>query len=111
VIVSHDREFLARTVTRIVELDLAQQQVGVYDGGYDSYLAERAVARRHAREAYEEYDDRLGGLKDRARCSATGWPRASATPAARPPTTTRSAARRAPRPARSRPRRPARPSG
>jgi ATPase subunit of ABC transporter with duplicated ATPase domains len=26
VIVSHDREFLARTVTRVVELDLAQQQ-------------------------------------------------------------------------------------
>src|SRR4051812_26828434 len=66
VIVSHDREFLARTVTRIVELDLAQQQVGVYDGGYDSYLAERAVARRHAREDYEEYEDKLGGLKDRA---------------------------------------------
>jgi ATPase subunit of ABC transporter with duplicated ATPase domains len=66
VIVSHDREFLARTVTRIVELDLAQQQVGVYDGSYDSYLAEREVARRHAREAYEDYDDRIGGLKDRA---------------------------------------------
>ena len=65
-IVSHDREFLARTVNRVVELDLAQQQVGVYEGGYDSYLAEREVARRHAREAYEEYDDRLGGLKDRA---------------------------------------------
>jgi ATPase subunit of ABC transporter with duplicated ATPase domains len=66
VIVSHDREFLARTVTRIVELDLAQQQVGVYDGGYDSYLAEREVARRHAREAYEEYDDKLGSPRDRA---------------------------------------------
>jgi ATPase subunit of ABC transporter with duplicated ATPase domains len=66
VIVSHDREFLARTVTRVVELDLAQQQVGVYDGGYDSYLAEREVARRHAREAYEEYDDRVDSLKDRA---------------------------------------------
>ena len=31
VVVSHDREFLARTVNRIVELDLAQQQVGVYE--------------------------------------------------------------------------------
>jgi ATPase subunit of ABC transporter with duplicated ATPase domains len=71
VIVSHDREFLARTVTRVVELDLAQQQVGVYDGGYDSYLAEREVARRHAREAYEEYDDKLGGLKDRAQMQRT----------------------------------------
>ena len=66
VVVSHDREFLARTVNRIVELDLAQQKVGVYDGGYESYLAEREVARRHAREAYEEYDDKLGSLKARA---------------------------------------------
>ena len=66
VIVSHDREFLARTVNRVVELDLVQQKVGVYDGGYDSYLAEREVARRHAREAYEEYDEKLVGLKERA---------------------------------------------
>ncbi len=65
-IVSHDREFLARTVNRIVELDLAQQRVGIYDGGYEAYLAEREVARRHAREAYEEYADTLDGLKARA---------------------------------------------
>jgi ATPase subunit of ABC transporter with duplicated ATPase domains len=65
-IVSHDREFLARTVNRVVELDLVQQQVGVYDGGYDSYLAEREVARRHARQEFEEYADTLSGLKDRA---------------------------------------------
>ncbi|MEJ3652422.1 ABC-F family ATP-binding cassette domain-containing protein [Actinomycetes bacterium KLBMP 9759] len=66
VIVSHDREFLARTVNRIVELDIAQRRVGVYEGGYDSYLAERAIARQHARDDYEEYADRLGALKDRA---------------------------------------------
>ncbi|HEY0403103.1 MAG TPA: ATP-binding cassette domain-containing protein, partial [Blastococcus sp.] len=48
VVVSHDREFLARTVTRVVELDLAQQLVRVHDGGYDAYLVERDVARRHA---------------------------------------------------------------
>jgi ATPase subunit of ABC transporter with duplicated ATPase domains len=66
VIVSHDREFLARTVNRVVELDLAQQQVGVYDGGYEAYLVEREVARRHAREAYEEFAGQLSGLKERA---------------------------------------------
>ncbi|MEP7019192.1 MAG: ABC-F family ATP-binding cassette domain-containing protein [Pseudonocardiales bacterium] len=66
VIVSHDREFLARTVSQIVELDLAQQHVGVYAGGYDSYLAEREVACRHARESFEVYADKLGELKDRA---------------------------------------------
>lgn len=67
VLVSHDREFLARCVTRIVELDLAQNQVAVYDGGYDSYLEERAVNRRHAREAYDEFADKKADLVSRAR--------------------------------------------
>lgn len=67
VLVSHDREFLARCVTRIVELDLAQNQVAVYDGGYDSFLEERAVARRHAREAYDEYAGRKADLVAKAR--------------------------------------------
>ncbi len=67
VLVSHDREFLARCVTRIVELDLAQQQVSVYDGGYDAFLEERAVARRHAREAYEEFATQKADLQGRAR--------------------------------------------
>ncbi|WP_226367683.1 ABC-F family ATP-binding cassette domain-containing protein [Pseudonocardia sp. ICBG162] len=66
VLVSHDREFLARTVNRIVELDLVQQRIDVYDGGYESYLAEREVARRHAREDYEEYAGKLGTLQQRA---------------------------------------------
>jgi ATPase subunit of ABC transporter with duplicated ATPase domains len=67
VIVSHDREFLARTVTRVVELDLVQQQVGVYDGGYDAYLTERARSRQHAREAYDAFADTRAGLEARAR--------------------------------------------
>ncbi|GAB3439130.1 ABC-F family ATP-binding cassette domain-containing protein [Actinophytocola sediminis] len=67
VVVSHDREFLARTVTGVVELDLAQQQVNSYGGGYESYLAERAVERRHARERYEEYAGTKAALEQRAR--------------------------------------------
>ncbi|MDP9398562.1 MAG: ATP-binding cassette domain-containing protein [Actinomycetota bacterium] len=67
VVVSHDREFLARTVTRVVELDLAQQQVNVYGGGYESYLEEREVGRRHAREEFEEYAGTRAELVDRAR--------------------------------------------
>ncbi|MHA7189248.1 ABC-F family ATP-binding cassette domain-containing protein [Arthrobacter sp. MDT2-16] len=67
VLVSHDREFLARCVTTVVELDLAQNKVAVYDGGYDAFLEERAVARRHAREAYEEYADKKQDLVSRAR--------------------------------------------
>jgi ATPase subunit of ABC transporter with duplicated ATPase domains len=67
VVVSHDREFLARTVTEVVELDLPQQQINHYDGGYQSYLDEREIARRHAREEYEQFSDRKQDLTDRAR--------------------------------------------
>src|SRR4051812_8996546 len=67
VVVSHDREFLARTVTRVVELDLAQQLVRVHDGGYEAYLVEREVARRHAREEYDEFAETKAGLEARAR--------------------------------------------
>ncbi|MEV4050442.1 ABC-F family ATP-binding cassette domain-containing protein [Amycolatopsis sp. NPDC049688] len=67
VLVSHDREFLARTVDRVVELDLVQQQVNVFGGGYESYLEEREVARRHAREDYEEYADTKASLEARGR--------------------------------------------
>lgn len=67
VLVSHDREFLARTVTRVLELDLAQNTTTVFGGGYDSYLDERAVARRHRREQYEEFADKKADLVARAR--------------------------------------------
>jgi ATPase subunit of ABC transporter with duplicated ATPase domains len=67
VLVSHDREFLARTVTRVVELDLAQRQINVYGGGYEAYLTEREVKRRHAREAYEGYAETRSSLEERGR--------------------------------------------
>ena len=72
VVVSHDREFLSRTVTRVVELDLAQQQVRTYGGGYAAYLEEREVARRHAREEYDRYAETRAGLEERAR-SQRAW--------------------------------------
>jgi ATPase subunit of ABC transporter with duplicated ATPase domains len=72
ILVSHDREFLTRTVTQVVELDLAQRQVRSYGGGYAAYLAEREVARRHAREAYDEYAETRSSLEERAR-SQRAW--------------------------------------
>jgi ATPase subunit of ABC transporter with duplicated ATPase domains len=71
-VVSHDREFLARTVTKVLELDLAQQQIRIYGGGYGAYLEEREVARRHAREEFEEFADRKDSLLERARMQR-GW--------------------------------------
>lgn len=67
VLVSHDREFLARTVTHILELDLAQNTTTVFGGGYESYLHEREVGRRHRRDQYEEFADKKADLVARAR--------------------------------------------
>ena len=67
VLVSHDREFLARCVTRVLELDLAQGSNTVFGGGYDAYLEERATARRHKREQYDEFADKKADLVGRAR--------------------------------------------
>ncbi|BCJ60065.1 ABC-F family ATP-binding cassette domain-containing protein [Micromonospora endophytica] len=72
VVVSHDREFLTRTVTRVLELDLHQQQINHFGGGYGAYLEEREVARRQARAEYEEYADTKAGLEARAR-SQRAW--------------------------------------
>ncbi|MCR2784396.1 MULTISPECIES: ABC-F family ATP-binding cassette domain-containing protein [unclassified Microbacterium] len=67
VLVSHDREFLARCVTRVLELDLAQGSNQVFGGGYDAYLEERATLRRHQREKYDEFADKKADLVSRAR--------------------------------------------
>ncbi|MEU5686819.1 heme ABC transporter ATP-binding protein [Streptomyces venezuelae] len=66
VVVSHDREFLTRTVTQVLELDRAQQQVRHYGGGYTTYLQEAERARHQARAQYEEYAERKAALQDRA---------------------------------------------
>lgn len=65
VVISHDREFLTRTVTKVLELDLAQQQITLYGGGYDAYLEERDRARRHAREDFEEFAGKKAALEAR----------------------------------------------
>ncbi|MGW0037516.1 ABC-F family ATP-binding cassette domain-containing protein [Gordonia sp. NPDC003376] len=69
VLVSHDREFLARSVTRVMEIDAAQHTNALYGGGYESYLEERAVLRRHKREEYEEFAAKKADLVARARAT------------------------------------------
>jgi ATPase subunit of ABC transporter with duplicated ATPase domains len=51
----------------VLELDVAQQQVRHFGGGYTAYLEEREVARRHAREEYEDFADTRAALEARAR--------------------------------------------
>ncbi|PZF14770.1 ABC transporter ATP-binding protein [Curtobacterium sp. MCPF17_011] len=67
VLVSHDREFLARSVTAVLELDLAQSSNRLFGGGYDAYLEEREIARQHKRDAYDEFASTKADLVSRAR--------------------------------------------
>jgi ATPase subunit of ABC transporter with duplicated ATPase domains len=65
VLVSHDRAFLERTTTAVVELDEHTRTASRFEGGWTAYLEERATARRHAEEAYEEYATTRGDLQGR----------------------------------------------
>lgn len=67
VLVSHDREFLARSVTSVLELDLAQSSNRLFGGGYDSFLEEREIARQHKLDAYDEFASTKADLVSRAR--------------------------------------------
>ncbi len=66
VIVSHDRAFLDRTITSVLELDEHAHSATEYAGGWQSYLDEHATARRHAEERYAQYRSQRGELLDRA---------------------------------------------
>ncbi|MEW1951827.1 ABC-F family ATP-binding cassette domain-containing protein [Terrabacter sp. NPDC080008] len=54
-IASHDRAFLDAVATDVVELDVKQQRIGHYSGGWSDFVAQRELARAHAWEAYEGY--------------------------------------------------------
>jgi ATPase subunit of ABC transporter with duplicated ATPase domains len=64
--VSHDRTFLERTATDVVEIDHHTHRAAWFSGGWAAFLAERELARQHARDAYEEYDGKRRNLLDRA---------------------------------------------
>jgi ATPase subunit of ABC transporter with duplicated ATPase domains len=67
VVVSHDRAFLERTVTSVLEIDDQDHTAVRYDGGWDAYQHERAAARRLAEEAYATFVERRESLTERAR--------------------------------------------
>jgi ATPase subunit of ABC transporter with duplicated ATPase domains len=67
VVVSHDRAFLERVVTHVLDLDEHTHEGRLFAGGWTAYLADRATARRHAEEAYDTYQAKRSELADRAR--------------------------------------------
>ena len=83
VIVSHDRAFLARTVTRVLEIDEIAHTASEYGGGWAGYLELRATAARHAEERFDAYATERARLEARAgrqrQWSETGVRRAKAS--------------------------------
>jgi ATPase subunit of ABC transporter with duplicated ATPase domains len=57
VVVSHDREFLDRTVTRIVAFDAETRRVTEFAGTYEAFARQRALALERQRQAYGDYVD------------------------------------------------------
>ncbi len=67
VVVSHDRAFLEQVVNAVVDIDESSHRASWYGGGFASYLETKAVARRHAEEAYASYVDERDRLRQRER--------------------------------------------
>jgi len=72
VIVSHDRAFLDRTVTRVVELDEWTHGATEYAGGWTEYETERARRRARGYERWEGYVAEKERIEEQAR-RMQGW--------------------------------------
>ena len=67
VVVSHDRAFLDRSVTRIVELQEESHRAVEYAGGWSDYVAQRELARSQQYEAFDKYRTEKQTLTERMR--------------------------------------------
>ena len=98
VVVSHDREFLDRTVNRIVELESGTERVHQYTGGWSEYEAARERARSEHERAFAQWSDeraRFGELhRDRREQARVGGKQADRRGTHALMSKTRAAARR-----------------
>ena len=67
VVVSHDRDFLDRTVERVVELDEWTHHATEFAGGWSEYEQARAAALRRQAEAYGAYEGEKARLGEQLR--------------------------------------------
>ncbi|MHA4774662.1 ABC-F family ATP-binding cassette domain-containing protein [Streptomyces sp. MSC1_001] len=72
VAVSHDRTFLERVTTAIVEVDADRRALVRHGDGYAGYRAAREAARRRWEEAYAQWCDETARLKAYAATTARG---------------------------------------
>ena len=69
-LVSHDRQFLNRTVNQIFEIDEHAHHLKKYDGNYDSYVLAKAAERATWEEDYERQQEEIKELRKRMRETA-----------------------------------------
>ena len=62
-VVSHDREFLNRTITTIVEIDEQTRSMRRYNGDYDTYAAAKLREREQQQREYEAQQEEIAGLR------------------------------------------------
>ncbi|MFD9634306.1 ATP-binding cassette domain-containing protein, partial [Streptomyces violascens] len=72
VAVSHDRTFLERVTTAVLEVDVDRQAVVRYGGGYAGFRADRAAARHRWEQAYVEWCAEVARLESYAATTAHG---------------------------------------
>jgi ATPase subunit of ABC transporter with duplicated ATPase domains len=65
IVVSHDREFLDRTVDRILEIEEESHRGVEYAGGWTEYVERKGLARRQGYARYEEYTTKRDALRNR----------------------------------------------
>src|SRR5438876_6892232 len=69
-LVSHDRQFLNRTVNQIFEIDEHSHHLKKYDGNYDTYVLAKAAERAKWEEDYERQQEEIKELRKRMRVTA-----------------------------------------
>jgi ATPase subunit of ABC transporter with duplicated ATPase domains len=65
IVVSHDRAFLDRTVTRVLELQEESHRAVEYAGGWSDYVEQRELARSQQYEAFDRFKAEKARLTDR----------------------------------------------
>lgn len=70
-VVSHDRQFLNRTVNRICEIDEHSRQLKEYSGNYDAYVEAKVLERRRWEEEYTRQQEELRDLRRRIKEAAS----------------------------------------
>ena len=83
-VVSHDRTFLERCVTSVLELDGVSGGATEFAGGYDAYMQERRTAQSTRWASYERYQSERKRLLEEARRRRT-WAASGAARAKRGP--------------------------